>query len=364
MRVNAGHLFTGLVLVCVVGLAIQIHWVRTRQAATKTETVPTETVPPHVESVREPEGEPTPEAESLVLPDVATRSPSRPQPIYFRSTAVDAHYGHLAFITDFTRQNRQFVDGFTCEVVHVAGGRGICLTADRGVVTTYAAELFDADFRRRSTLQLRGVPSRSRVSPDGKLAGLTVFVNGHSYTSLDFSTETLLLDTTTGTILANVESFAVTLGGQPFRAQDFNFWGVTFTPDSQHFYCTLSSNRKHYLVEADIATRTASVIHENVECPSVSPDGTRIAYKKRFVVDGRIVWQLHVLDLKTMQETSLGEQRSVDDQLEWLDNDHVLYALPQNSVGSSAGTDVWQLRTTGEQPRLFLSNAYSAAVAR
>ena len=50
-------------------------------------------------------------------------------------------------------------------------------------------------------------------------------------------------------------------------------------PKGDQFYCTLSSQGKHYLVKGDIATQTATVLRENVECPSLSPNGTRIAYK-------------------------------------------------------------------------------------
>lgn len=32
-----------------------------------------------------------------------------------------------------------------------------------------------------------------------------------------------------------------------------------------------------------------------------------------------------VLDLATMQETPLAEKQSVDDEVEWLDNEHILY---------------------------------------
>ena len=68
------------------------------------------------------------------------------------------------------------------------------------------------------------------------------------------------------------------------------------------------------------------MIHENVECPSLSPDGTRIAYKKR-TGSSSTPWHLTVLDLATMRETPLAETRSVDDQVEWLDDDHVLYGV-------------------------------------
>jgi Tol biopolymer transport system component len=240
---------------------------------------------------------------------------------------------------------------------------GICLTADRGVLTTYAAVLFNERGEQLRTIPLAGVPSRCRMSPDGKTAADTIFLTGHSYSSMDFTTQTRLLDTATGAVIADLEDFAVTRDGAPFHAKDFNFWGVTFTPDSRGFYCTLSSDRKHYLVRGDMKTRTASVVHENVECPSVSPDGTRVAYKKRFAAGHRLQWQLHVLDLASSTETPLSERRSVDDQLEWLDNENVLYAVP--SAESSAGADIWRADAGGQgMPGLFLPLAYSPAVIR
>jgi Tol biopolymer transport system component len=59
------------------------------------------------------------------------------------------------------------------------------------------------------------------------------------------------------------------------------------------------------------------VPRENVECPSLSPDGTRIAIKKRVDnVPGN--WRLAVLDLSTLQDTLLNDEtRSVDDQGSW-----------------------------------------------
>lgn len=297
----------------------------------------------------------------------ASSTPTPPAPparkILFRHNALDAHYGKLAMV-DYPGQGpRRFVGSSSCEAVHFAAGRGICLTADRGVFTTFAAEILDARFATLFTLPLKGGPSRCRVSRDGKLAALTVFVTGHSYASLDFSTQTLLLDATTGTVLADVEEFAVTRDGRPFSAKDFNLWGVTFAPDSKTFYCTLSTNRQHFLVRGELARRTARVIHENVECPSLSPDGKRIAYKKRLPIPGRIEWQLHVLDLASDREIPLPEKRSADDQIEWLDDDNVLYALRQNE--QSASTDVWRASVDGRRPpEVFLTAASSPAVIR
>src|SRR5215510_12816887 len=182
---------------------------------------------------------------------------------------------------------------------------------------------------------------------DGKLAALTVFVSGHGYASLNFSTQTLLIEADKGRIIADLEEFTVSRDGQIMSNKDFNFWGVTFTPDTRHFYATLSTNRQHFLIKGDIANASASVIHDNVECPSLSPDASRVAYKKRLTVDGQVFWQLYILDLATDRETPLAEKRSVDDQLEWLDNNHVLYSLPDTQDGSSASTNIWLAATDG-----------------
>ena len=58
---------------------------------------------------------------------------------------------------------------------------------------------------------------------------------------------------------------------------------------------------------------------------------------------GRFLWRLHILDLNTGHEAIVNETRSVDDQAEWLDNDHLLYGLPRNVAGS-ASTDIWLAR--------------------
>jgi hypothetical protein len=64
-----------------------------------------------------------------------------------------------------------------------------------------------------------------------------------------------------------------------------------------------------------------------------------------------------------MTRTELGETRSVDDQVEWLDNEHILYAVSENEKGSSASTDSWVLQVTADgSPRLLLKGGFSPAV--
>jgi len=174
----------------------------------------------------------------------------------------------------------------------------------------------------------------------------------------------------TGEILVpNLEQFSVTRDGAEFKSKDFNFWGVTFAQDENRFYATLWTAGNTYLVQADLARRTAQVVHDNVECPALSPDNTRVAFKRRRVggllQGGRITWHLTVLDLKTGVETPLGENRSVDDQVEWLDNDHILYALSESEKGSSASTDVWVLPATANgTPQILLKGGFSPSVVR
>jgi hypothetical protein len=183
-----------------------------------------------------------------------------------------------------------------------------------------------------------------------------MFVTGHSYAEAGtYSTTTTLIDLASGEKIADLEQFSVTRGDRQLTAIDMNFWGVTFARDSDTFYATLATGGRTYLIKGSVSARTASVLHENVECPSLSPDGTRIAFKRRTASNER-PWRLTVLDLTTMHETSLAERRSVDDQVEWLDNRHVLYGVLGN---------IWTTAADGSgRPRQFVAHGDSPAVVR
>jgi hypothetical protein len=263
-------------------------------------------------------------------------------------------YGRVALARFAGEGATRTLTGLTCDRLHMAASRGICLTR-RGRLFRYRAVIFGRDFRHVSDVNLNGLPTRTRVSPDGRYGAATTFVSGHSYAVAgSFSTETVLIDLRRGTKLGNLEDFKVTRDGRRFRKQDFNFWGVTFTRGGDRFYATVASGGKTYLVEGSVRSRTARVLRDNVECPSLSPDNTRLAYKK--LVAGPGGWQFHVLDLKTMSDTPLAETRHIDDQVEWLDNRRILYR---------AGEDVWALRADGRgTPQRFLTAADSPAVVR
>jgi hypothetical protein len=253
-----------------------------------------------------------------------------------------------------------------CDRMSFGGSKGICLQTRRGVLTTtFHGVVFDAHFQPVATLTLPGTPTRTRISSDGRYGAMTVFVTGaaHGYASVSFSTATMLVDMAAGKIIGDLEQFKATRDGQPFAAKDFNFWGVTFTGDSNTFYATLMSNRKTYLVRGTVDRRELTVLRENVECPSLSPNNRLIAFKKRVGSD-LAPWRFYVLDLASMTERPIAaETRSIDDQLEWLDDGHVLYATTRSS--QSPVTDIWVAPVSGSEPaRPLVAEAENPLVVR
>lgn len=239
-------------------------------------------------------------------------------------------------------------EDLACERVYYAGGHGICMgVAPSGV--DYDATLFDAKLRPLQKIALTGFPSRARVSRDGRYGAMTVFVSGDSYleSPTAFSTRTTIVEMATGKQIAQLEQFRVTRDGKPFDAVDFNFWGVTFAADPNRFYATLGSGGDHYLVEGDLRARSMRVLRDGVECPSLSPDNTRIAFKSR-IGDNR--WRLRVLDLATLADHGVAESRSIDDQVEWLDNETLAY---------SDGDSVYTAPAEGGSAQLLVRDATS-----
>jgi hypothetical protein len=247
--------------------------------------------------------------------------------------------------------------GLRCDRVTFGTNAGLCVARGGGFAAGYRAQILGPDLRVRAAVGVEGVPSRARVSRDGRYGTVTMFVTGHSYALAgSFSTQTTLIDLARGATIADLEDFTVTRDGRQVTAIDVNYWGVTFDPsDSDRFWATLATGGHTYLIEGSISARTAHTIHENVECPSISPDGTRIAYKKR-TGSASAPWHLAVLELATQRETLLSESRSVDDQVEWLDDHHVLYGV--------AGA-IWTAPADGSgRPSQYVARAASPAVVR
>ena len=232
------------------------------------------------------------------------------------------------FVVDDGKVERGSRD-LACERVYYAGGEGICMALGSSGVD-YSATIFDSSFQAQHEIGLTGLPSRARVSADGRYGAMTVFVSGDSYQTSPtaFSTRTTIVEMKTGKQLGQLEQFGVTKDGKPFDAVDFNFWGVTFAKDPNRFYATLGTGGDHYLVEGDVPARSLRVLRDGVECPSLSPDNTQIAYKSR-LGDGER-WRLHVLDVATLEDHPVAESKSIDDQVEWLDDDTLDYSDETN----------------------------------
>ncbi len=92
---------------------------------------------------------------------------------------------------------------------------------------------------------------------------------------------------------------------------------------------------------------------------ALSPDGTRLIVKRRLGERG--FWQLGVLDLSSLVVRPVDQGgRSADDQVEWLDDRHLLY-----HDASEAGTSIWVVAADGQSPpRVLIPEAFSPVVVR
>ena len=160
----------------------------------------------------------------------------------------------------------------------------------------------------------------------------------------------------TGGQVDSLEDFRVA-GGKP--PVDANFWGVSFAADDNTFYATMATGDHFYLVRGDVAAKTVAIVGDGVECPSLSPDGTRLVYKKRLP---DLTWQLWVLDLGSKQRTQLAEPGNIDDQGAWLDDRTIAYAKADENTGR---IDVWSVPADGTgAPTLVAQGAESPSVLR
>ncbi|MFD0688148.1 TolB family protein [Actinomadura fibrosa] len=291
----------------------------------------------------------------------------RPGQLLFRQGGTGPDAGRLAAVglagppgaLAVTSPRARTVTGLSCVRVHAAAGTGVCLTVERKAVAQTYVELLDDAMKRTHLFPVEGSPSRAQVSTSGRMVSWTTFVAGHSYKSRDLSTRTGVFDRTTGRLWPDLEKFKLVQDGRRNWAADLNYWGVTFTRDDDRFYATARTKGTTYLVEGRVSDRTMRTLRSNVECPSLAPDGRRLAFKK---ATGNPVspWRLHVLDLRTMRETPLAEPASVDDQAVWIDDRTVAYGRVRGST-----TDVWAVPADGSgTPRRLLENAFSPAAIR
>ncbi|ARF78205.1 PD40 domain-containing protein [Kitasatospora aureofaciens] len=285
--------------------------------------------------------------------NVSLQAPSAGRQLLFRNMAWGPHRDEITTVPADHPDGPRTASGTQCLRFHAAAGTGICLQAEHGALEdTYRAVVLDDHLHQRRSFPAAGIPTRARVSPSGHLAAWTVFVSGDSYAGTNFSTRTSIVDVRDWNLRENLEDFAVIKDGRPYQAHDVNIWGVTFADDNT-FYATLATSGQTHLVRGDLAARTLTTLHDNVECPSLSPDGTRIAYKKRVPgLSPDAPWRLYVLDLATGAETATAEQRNIDDQALWSDDGTLLYALP-----GDYGADLWTVPADGSGAARLVTKA-------
>jgi hypothetical protein len=275
--------------------------------------------------------------------------------LLFRSTAPGS-YGRAATVDRADAAGPRTASALDCDRLYAAAGSALCLRPD-GPLATYQLAVLDAHLAVKDTYPMVGVPNRARVSPSGHVLTWTVFVTGDSYNGGRFSTRVGMLNLATGDTVDTLETYAVTRDDKPYRAADLNFWGVTFA-DDQHFYATMSTAGHRYLVAGDVAAGTVRTLAANVECPSLSPDRRRIAFKQAIGGDPAHGWRLSVLDLATMTRTALAETRSIDDQAAWYDDTTVMYAVRRGPKAA----DVWRVPADGTgAPARLIPDAESPA---
>ncbi|SFE47391.1 hypothetical protein SAMN05216251_103226 [Actinacidiphila alni] len=280
--------------------------------------------------------------------------------ILFRDTAAGSGFGRIASAPLDHPGAPRTTGHLLCDRLYAAHGTGICMQRKGPVPSTHVTVL-DAALRPTREVKAEGFPNRARVSASGAMLSWTTFVQGDSYLRDDPSTRTSVLDTRTGRLVDNIERIPLTLNGKPYHAADVNYWGVGFAADDNTFYATVRTSGRTYLVKGDLAAWTARTLRTNAECPSLSPDNTRIVFKKRVSASANRPWRLFVLDLATMRETPLAEERSVDDQAAWLDDHTVMYGLPRHG----GGWDVWAVPADGsDAPHLLIRDANSPAAVR
>jgi hypothetical protein len=339
-------IFVSVIVVCTIGVAAYVQWrqgVRTPAAAGST-------VGLHLDD---------PAAAARVA---QVRGAAH---VVYLSRRTDS-FDQVGLAPSANPGDQLLLAGPACERSYFGRQTGLCLVINRESITPKAYAVFvDHALQPVRQLPLDGLPIRARVSPDNRWAAATVFVTGESYIG-DFTTRTSLFNLEDGSVIDNLESFTTERDGKVIKEVDFNFWGVTFFPSGDRFLATLGTAGNRYLVEGDITGRRFKVIQDDVECPSLSPDATTIVFKRASTVKG--AWRLWAMRLDSGEAWPVtDEDRYIDDQAEWLDDNRVLYGLLYGEGIPENALSIWVSdisRETGFDAKIFIRSASSPSVIR
>jgi dipeptidyl aminopeptidase/acylaminoacyl peptidase len=278
--------------------------------------------------------------------------------LVFRSLSTGRWFGRLALLPLGTPDRSVQFTGLPCVRAHYAAGGGICIVQEqvRGAAH-HAAFVFDASFTRGRRISLSGVPTRVRVAPNGSRAAITTFAEEDTATGERLALDSIVVDLPTGRVVADLSEFRVQADGAAILER-IDIAGVAFESDGDRFFAAGTTSTEWYLLAGSMSQREMTALRSGVASESLSPDGRHLVVKK-LRADG--FWQLAVLDLRTWEERELQQGgRSVDDQVEWLDDQHVVYHDADDST-----TSIWMLPIDGVNgPRVLVRDAYSPAVQR
>lgn len=276
-------------------------------------------------------------------------------------------YGKLATIDG--EGDRHFF-GPTCDRAHASAGMALCLEPQDGLIPTWNARVLDFTDESLPEIasEIAARPSRARVDPRGSRVVWTSFVTGHDYLSAgEFATETRYIDFSRDGVTYTADQIRAAEVPERFNAQDGNWWGVTFDPSSEdHVYLTFGHGEETEVVRSDQRRVRFESAFDNASCPSQSPDGDSMVFKR--AIEGEDApLSLVLRGLNTGDERVLNEDRFVDDQVEWLDNDTITYGLiREDSADTQPEYDIWSLDITDpdSEPELLVPFADSPGIYR
>jgi hypothetical protein len=314
--------------------------------------------PVYAEGADDPTGSTT---STTFAPFVSERLPFRPGDLVFVNQIPGDEYGRLGL----WREDTRIILDLACDRAHASRETLVCLRPASGPAgqraTIEVSSVTSSGFGT-AVFGAVGRPSRARVAADGQASAGTVFVSGHSYLDIgQFATATdIFVGTGDERKAHSMETDFTVEGEQPrHRAVDGNWWGVTFGPDGDDFFVTYGSGGATEILRGSVSEQRVRPYLQGVTCPSLSPDGRTIVAKRPI---GGGAFEMVAIAVDEGRSVVLPESRSVEDQVEWLDDDTILYALPHEDAadGPQPAMDIWALDIApGAEPELFLPYAAS-----
>jgi hypothetical protein len=285
--------------------------------------------------------------------------PVAPPFVMYRALEPGA-YGRLAILPLAPGASSR-ISGLACSRLHYAGGRGLCAVQEAhvGRNVSNVAYVFDRSLTRGRRIPLDGIPTRLRVSPNGYVGAITTYAEEESPEGERLVSRTRVVDLQKGVVIADLSDFRLEQLNPSSMEGPVDMTGVTFERGADRFFATAATPAERYLIAGSLRERRLSVIRSGIAAESLSPDGTKLVAKR--LIRERGFWQLVVIDLQTWAEHDLPQgPRSVDDQVEWFDEDHVVYHDADHE-----GTSLWLLPVDGSSgPRVLIKDAYSGVVQR